>query len=36
MVGHGVVSMTYLQDVVVCRGLNEGWPKFWDELPRFA
>lgn len=33
---YGVVNMSYLQGVFVCRGLNEGWPKFWDELPRCA
>ncbi len=33
---YGVVNMSYLQDVFVCHGLNEGWPKFWDELSRFG
>ena len=33
---YGVVNRSYLQDVFVCRGLNEGWPKFWAELPRFG
>jgi len=33
---YGVVNRNYLQDVFVCRGLNEGWPKFWDQLPRFG
>ena len=33
---YGVVNRSYLQGVFVCRGLNEGWPKFWDELPRFG
>ncbi len=33
---YGVVNRSYLQGVFVCRGLNEGWPKFWAELPRFG
>jgi 4-amino-4-deoxy-L-arabinose transferase-like glycosyltransferase len=33
---YGVVNMSYLQGVFVCRGLIEDWPKFWNELPRFA
>jgi hypothetical protein len=33
---YGVVNRWYLQDVFVCRGLKEGWPKFWDQLPRFG
>ncbi|MGA2739712.1 MAG: glycosyltransferase family 39 protein [Bryobacteraceae bacterium] len=33
---YGIVNRSYLQVVFVCRGLNEGWPKFWDELPRFG
>ena len=33
---YGVVNRSYLQYVFVCRGLNEGWPKFWAELPRFG
>jgi hypothetical protein len=33
---YGVVNRSYLQDVFVCRGLKEGWPKFWEELPRFG
>ena len=33
---YGVVNRSYLQGVFVCRGLNEGWPMFWAELPRFA
>jgi 4-amino-4-deoxy-L-arabinose transferase-like glycosyltransferase len=33
---YGVVNRSYLQDVFVCQGLKEGWPKFWDELPRFG
>jgi hypothetical protein len=33
---YGVVNRSYHQDIFVCRGLNEGWPKFWDELPRFG
>jgi 4-amino-4-deoxy-L-arabinose transferase-like glycosyltransferase len=33
---YGVVNRSSLQGVFVCRVLNEGWPKFWDELPRFG
>jgi Dolichyl-phosphate-mannose-protein mannosyltransferase len=33
---YGVVNRSYLQEVFICRGLKEGWPKFWDELPRFG
>lgn len=33
---YGVVNRSSLQGVFVCRGLKEGWPKFWDELPRFG
>jgi 4-amino-4-deoxy-L-arabinose transferase-like glycosyltransferase len=33
---YGLVNMSYLQGAFVCRGLNESWPKFWDELQRFA
>ncbi|MGA7237157.1 MAG: glycosyltransferase family 39 protein [Bryobacteraceae bacterium] len=33
---YGVVNRSYLQGVFVCRGLNEGWPRFWAELPRFG
>jgi hypothetical protein len=33
---YGVVNRSYLQGVFVCRGLKEGWPRFWDELPRFG
>jgi hypothetical protein len=33
---YDVVNRSYLQGVFVCRGLNEGWPKFWAELPRFG
>jgi hypothetical protein len=33
---YGVVNRSYLQGVFVCRGLNEGWPKFWAELPWFG
>ena len=33
---YGIVNRSYLQGVFVCRGLNEGWPKFWAELPRFG
>ena len=33
---YGVVNRSYLQGVSVCRGLNEGWPKFWAALPRFG
>jgi hypothetical protein len=33
---YGHVNRSYLQGVFVCRGLNEGWPRFWAELPRFG
>jgi 4-amino-4-deoxy-L-arabinose transferase-like glycosyltransferase len=33
---YGIVNRSNLQVVFVCRGLKEGWPKFWDELPRFG
>ena len=33
---YGVVNRSYLQGVFVCRGLSEGWPKFWADLPRFG
>jgi 4-amino-4-deoxy-L-arabinose transferase-like glycosyltransferase len=33
---YGVVNRSYLQVVFVCRGLHDGWPKFWAELPRFG
>jgi hypothetical protein len=33
---YSVVNRSYLQGVFVCRGLNEGWPKFWAELPWFG
>lgn len=33
---YGVVNRSYLQTVFVCRGLKEGWPKLWDELPHFG
>jgi hypothetical protein len=33
---YGIVNRSYFQDVFVCRGLKEGWPKFWNELPRFG
>jgi 4-amino-4-deoxy-L-arabinose transferase-like glycosyltransferase len=33
---YGIVNRSSLQGVFVCRGLNEGWAKFWDELPRFG
>lgn len=33
---YGVVNRSYDQVVFVCRGLNEGWPKLWGELPRFG
>jgi hypothetical protein len=34
--GYGVVNRSYLEEVFVCRGLKEEWPKFWAELPRFG
>ena len=33
---YGIVNRSYLQGVFVCKGLNEGWPTFWAELPRFG
>ena len=33
---YGVLNRSSLQLVFVCRGLKEGWPKFWAELPRFG
>jgi 4-amino-4-deoxy-L-arabinose transferase-like glycosyltransferase len=33
---YGVVNRSYLQDVFICRGLKEGWPGFWEKLPRFG
>lgn len=33
---YGVANRSYLQGIFVCRGLREGWPKFWAELPRFG
>ncbi len=33
---YGVVNRSYNQGVFVCRGLKEGWPTFWNELPRFG
>jgi len=33
---YDVVNRSYLEGVFVCRGLNEGWPRFWAELPRFG